>query len=143
MHLDDLKKEVKLLIKEHGIKVARQKFKSTAGRAWVQDKVIKIPKMDSFQAIGTTIHEIAHIILNHPEDFEDYLREYETEKWTIKYLKSHRMHKDYKVEFNVYVENSKQYVKSHVNRYVAKHVKKGTEPVIKKSVLKWLGDQNI
>jgi hypothetical protein len=138
MHLNDLKREVKLLIKEHGIKVTRAKFKSPAGRAWVQDRIIKIPKMDSFQAVGTTIHEVAHIILNHPDDYEDYLREYETERWTIKYLKKHDMHKDYKVEFNQLVENSKLYVQSHLERYITRSKKKGIEPKIKKSVLKWL-----
>lgn len=143
MHLDDLKQEVKLLIKEQGIKVTRAKFKSPAGRAWVQDKIIKIPQMNSFQAVGTTVHEVAHIILNHPDDYEEYLCEYETEKWTIKYLRAHNMHKDYKVEFNEFVENSKQNVKSHLDRYINKLHKKGIKPRVKKSVLKWLGYENI
>ena len=104
MRLDDLRDLVLEMIKEHDITVVRKRFKSPAGRAWVQSKTIKIPKMSDFQSVGTAVHEVAHIILGHDDDVLDYICEYDTERWTINFLKQCGMHIDYKSEFEIYFD---------------------------------------
>jgi len=143
MHLDELKEVIKDLIREEGISVTRKKFKSPAGRAWVSEKRIKIPKIVDFQSAGTAIHEIGHIILGHDDDVPDYICEYETEKWTINFLKSCNMHIDYKAEFDYYVEGAKLNVSHNVKRHISRAEKAGESPKIRKKILKWLDDESI
>lgn len=143
MHLDELKEVIKDLIRKEGISVTRKKFKSPAGRAWVSEKRIKIPRIVDFQSAGTAIHEIGHIILGHDDDVPDYICEYETEKWTINFLKSCNMHIDYKAEFEYYVEGAKLNVSHNVKKHVARIEKLGESPKIRKKILKWLDDESI
>jgi hypothetical protein len=143
MHLSQLKDVIKDMIKEHGIRVTRKKFKSPVGRAWVQDRVIKIPRIVDFQSAGTAIHEIAHIILGHEDDVLDHICEYDTELWTIKFLKKCEMHIDYKAEFEIYVQGAKQNVQMHVDRYTKRLEKQGKQVKIKKKILTWLENESI
>lgn len=143
MHLSQLKDVIKDLIKEHEIRVTRKKFKSPAGRAWVQTRVIKIPKIVDFQSAGTAIHEIAHIILGHDDDVPDFLCEFDTEVWTIKFLKKCKMHIDYKAEFEIYVEGAKMNVQMHVDRHTKRLEKQGEKVKIKKKILTWLQEESI
>jgi hypothetical protein len=145
MRLDDLKDVIQEMIKENDIKVVRKRFKSPAGRAWVHSKTIKIPSIVDFQSAGTAIHEIAHIILGHDDEVLDYICEYETEKWTINFLKKCNMHIDYKSEFEMYIEGAKLNVDMHIKRQMAKDLKKGRKSRIRKKILKWVEDieQNI
>ena len=138
MRLDDLRDLVLEMIKEHDIKVVRKRFKSPAGRAWVQNRTIKIPKMSDFQSVGTAIHEVAHIILGHDDNVPDYICEYDTERWTINFLKQCGMHIDYKSEFEIYVEGAKMNVQMHIERQIARDIKKGKNPRIRKKILKWI-----
>ena len=137
MRLDDLKDVIQEMIKEHGIKVVRKRFKSTAGRAWVHSKTIKIPSIVDFQSAGTAIHEIGHIILGHDDEVLDYICEYETEKWTINFLKKCNMHIDYKSEFEIYIEGAKLNVAMHIERQMARDLKRGHKSRIRKKILKW------
>jgi hypothetical protein len=143
MHLTDFQDFVKELIKDHDIKVVRKRFKSAAGRAWVQDKRIKIPKMIDYQTTGTALHEVVHVILGHKDDEPDYIVEYETETITIKLMKKCKMDIDYKAEFEYYVEGSKLNVKDHVERYVKIQEKLGKKPKIRKKILDWLSNESI
>jgi hypothetical protein len=143
MHLNELKGVIKDIIKKEGISVTRKKFKSPAGRAWVSEKRIKIPKIIDFQSAGTAIHEIGHIILGHLDDVPDYICEYETEKWTINFLKSYNMHIDYKAEFECYVEGAKLNVSDNVKRYISRAERTGESPKIRKKILKWLNEGSI
>jgi len=143
MHIVDLKENIKDLIKQYEITVAREKFKSSAGRALVQEKKIKIPRITDINSAATVIHEIAHIILAHPEKVPDYICEYETERWTIKYLRKCNIHKDYKSDYIQYVENARLYVKEHIEKHVKWHDKRGLTPKIRKKISKWARFENI
>ena len=116
MKLQDFKIEIKKLVQEHKITVSRQKFKSSVGRAYVDEKRIKIPSIIDLYTAAVAVHEIAHVILNHPNEIDEYLVEYETEMWTIRFLKKHDMHVDYKAEFEEYVMGAKSYVESIINK---------------------------
>lgn len=134
MKLQDFKIEIKKLVKEHGITVSKQKFKSSVGRAYVDEKRIKIPKIIDLYTAAVAVHEIAHVILNHPIEVDEYLVEYETEVWTIKFLKKHGMHVDYKAEFEEYVTGAKIYVTDIINKQ--KQVKPNIK--VRKRVNNWL-----
>jgi len=143
MHLNDLKENIKNLIKEHEITVAREKFKSSAGRAHIFERKIKIPRITDIHSAATVIHEIAHIILGHHDKVPDYVCEYDTERWTIKYLRKCNIHKDYKSDYIAYIENARGYVREHIEKYVAWHVKKGLTPKVRKKISKWARAENI
>jgi hypothetical protein len=137
MRLDELKDVINDMIKEHDIKVVRKRFKSPAGRAWVQNRTIKIPSIVDFQSAGTAIHEIAHIILGHDDEVPDYICEYDTERWTIEFLKLCNMNIDYKAEYEIYIEGAKANVRMHIERQINRDIKKGRKPRIRKKIIKW------
>lgn len=137
MHLLELQDEIKNLIKKHEIKVARTKFKSSAGRAHIEQRTIKIPRITDLYTAAVVIHEIAHIILSHPDPIVDYICEYETEKLTIRFLRQFNIHKDYKAEFNKYVDDAKLNVRTCIERYVKQCEKWEVEPKIRKKISKW------
>jgi len=134
MKLQDFKIEIKKLIQEHKITVSKQKFKSGVGRAYVEEKRIKIPRIIDLYTAAVVVHEIAHVILNHTDEVDEYLVEYETEMWTIRFLKKHDMHIDYKAEFEEYVMGAKSYVSSIINKQ--KHVNANIK--VRKRVNNWL-----
>jgi hypothetical protein len=143
MHLNDLKENIKNLIKEHEITVAREKFKSSAGRAHIHERKIKIPRITDILSAATVIHEIGHIVLSHPDEVPDYICEYETERWTINYLRKCNIHKDYKSDYDEYIIGAKGYVKEHIEKYVKWHTKRELPYRIKKRIGKWASYQNI
>jgi hypothetical protein len=143
MHLVELKEEIKNLIKENEITVAREKFKSSAGRANIKERKIKIPRITDIQTAATVIHEIAHIILAHEDTVPDYICEYDTERWTINYLKTCNIHIDYKSDYEEYVHNAREYVKENIERYVNFHEKRGLPPRVRKKICKWAKYKNI
>ena len=143
MHLVELKEEIKNLIKENEIIVAREKFKSPAGRANIKERKIKIPKITDINSAATVIHEIAHIILAHDVNVPDYICEYETERWTINYLKACNIHVDYKSDYMEYISNARTYVKGHIERYVNFHEKRGLPLTVRKKICKWAKYKNI
>jgi hypothetical protein len=138
MKLNDFKVEIKKLLKEHNIVVCRKKYRSPVGRAYVDERRIKIPKIEDLYSAAVAVHEIAHIILDHPKKLPEYIVEYETEVWTLKFLKKHKMHVDYKADFEEYAVNAKHYVSSIIKR----QLRLKPDQKIKKRVIKWL-DKNI
>jgi hypothetical protein len=137
MHLLELQEEIKALIKKHEIKVARTKFKSSAGRAIIEQRTIKIPRITDLYTAAVVIHEISHIILSHADSVTEYVCEYETEKLTIKFLRQFNIHKDYKAEFEKYVIDAKRNVKICIDRYIRHYEKWEIKPKIRKKISKW------
>jgi hypothetical protein len=135
MILDDFKMEIYELAKKHNVTIVKQRFKSAAGRCWISERKIKIPKINSLYNAGVAVHEIAHVILNINDSVPEYLEEYEVEKWTISFLKKHNMHIDYKADFEDYVNHAKLYVSTRIEKYKKDHAEKK----IRKRVLKWIG----
>lgn len=107
-----LKVKLKSLIKKNKIKVLRNKFKSNVGRAWVEEKSIRVPVIKDIESIYIILHEIGHIVLNHISASKKplYLEEMEAELFALSYLKKWDIHK----LFNEDYEN----IKIRAQRYI-------------------------
>ena len=111
--------EVRELLREHDIVVSRDKFVSSVGRAWVDERNrhrIKVPPLTTIQNIYVVFHEIAHAILGHYEDISktDYIQEYEAERWALNKLKEFDIHKHFPEDYIMAEKSAKMYVFSYM-----------------------------
>ena len=107
-------------------------------------RLLSLEKDEGLEALTfVLLHEIGHIVLSHPDEVPDYICEYETERWTINYLRKCNIHKDYKSDYDEYIIGAKGYVKEHIEKYVKWHTKRELPCRIKKRIGKWASYQNI
>lgn len=126
-----LRREVRALLKEHGITVSREKFISSVGRAWVEGNksIIKIPPLTTIRHIYVAFHEIAHVTKNHYDDHvkKEYLQEYEAEKWALNKLKEFEVDIFFPEDYKIIEQEAKRYVFSYMvreNTQIQERVKK-------------------
>ena len=77
----EMKKElefiIKSLCKKHKIKIELKRFKSPVGRAWISDRIIKIPEINNVIDFMVALHEIGHIMngYNEPKCVDEFKAE--------------------------------------------------------------------
>ena len=81
----NLKQKLNLEIKRNNIIIARNKYRTNVGKAWPDDRKIKIPIIKDIESVYIVLHEIAHVILNHGENClkPTYIIEMEAERHAL------------------------------------------------------------
>ena len=114
----ELRKEARSLLKEYGIKVSREKFISSVGRAWVDGNksIIKIPPLTTIRHIYVAFHEIAHVIKDHHNENtkKEYLQEYEAERWALNKLREFGVDSFFPIDYKEIEQDAKRYVFSYM-----------------------------
>jgi hypothetical protein len=100
----EFNKIIQNLCKEHQITIDKKRFKSPVGRAWIEEKIIKIPQIKNMGIIEfmVALHEIGHVVMGSIEP--KCVEEYSAEIWAIKTAKK------LKVDPSPYYKMSMAYV---------------------------------
>lgn len=117
-------KEIKKELKHNGITVVRKKFSSNVGRAWMDEKRIKIPVLKDIESVHVILHEIAHIKLDHSNRrIKTHTREYEAEIFSLSYMRRIGIHKLFPKDFNTIKDRAVDYVILHIKEDLNKGLK--------------------
>lgn len=112
----NLKQKLNLEIKRNNIIIARNKYRTNVGKAWPDDRKIKIPIIKDIESVYIVLHEIAHVILNHGENClkPTYIIEMEAERHALSIFKKWDIHKLFPEDFLKIKKRAERYVRWNI-----------------------------
>lgn len=112
-----LKLKLKSELKRRRIKIARKRFKSNVGRAYVDLRTIKIPQIQDLESIYIILHETGHVIFDHGRignGKPNYLEETEAECFALATMKKWNLHKDFPKDFAEIKKRAEGYIRWNI-----------------------------
>ena len=112
----ELKVKLKSLIKKNKIRVLRKKYRSNVGRAWADEKAIRIPIITDIESVYVVLHEIGHVVLQHVEKSNKplYLAELEAELFALAYLRKWNIHKLFNEDYKILKIKAQNYIRLNI-----------------------------
>ncbi len=111
-----LKTAVKKEINKHYIVVEDNKFKTNVGRAYVIERIIKIPSITDLESIYIIFHEIGHIKFKHHGGCKkwSYIQEFEAETFALRNLRKLSIHRLFPEEYKTFQSNAILYIVQNI-----------------------------
>ena len=111
-----LKAKIKSLIKKNDIKILRKKYKTNVGRAWADEREIKIPIIRNIESIYIILHEIGHIVLKHGSLSKKplYVEEMEAELFALNFLRKWDIHKLFAKDYEQIKKRAERYIRWNI-----------------------------
>lgn len=111
-----LKLRVKTLLKKNNIKVIQKKYRSNVGKAWADERRIKIPIITDIESVYVILHEIGHVVLGHGTESNKplYLEELEAELYALNILKKWSINKFFPNDYNIIKQRAQRYIRWNI-----------------------------
>lgn len=111
-----LKLKVKALLNKNNIKVVQKKYRSNVGKAWADERKIKIPVITDIESIYIILHEIGHVVLQHGENSTKplYLEELEAELYALTILRKWNINKIFPNDYNIIKRRAQRYIRWNI-----------------------------
>ena len=131
-----LKSRINYLIKKHGIKLSKKKYRSNIGSAWADEKKIKIPIIKDIESVYVILHEIAHVVYDHGENSTKrlYLEEMEAEVFALNFLKKWNIQRNFPEDYNKIRNRAQRYIRWNILHTIQKTYSEEKEVLLLENV---------